>query len=175
MSRFEVYADLDGRDIWLGALDAGERKLVSQLRRRARSNPDWNDFNNFWIKAVPAFYMTRGVPAREYVEGPAYRIAQDLSARLGIASGLVRASDYLDDLEEIIRTRFKTQRDFCKATGLSEDMLSHVLRGRKHLSLESLTAALGRIGYLLRIIPMPQEMLTARQKAGKPAKARKRA
>ena len=41
-------------------------------------------------------------------------------------------------------------------------MLSHVLKGRKHLSLESLTRALERIGYKLRLLsavpgePLPQ-------------------
>jgi hypothetical protein len=35
--------------------------------------------------------------------------------------------------------------------GLSEPMLSHVLAGRKDLSLESLSKALDRIGYRLQI------------------------
>jgi hypothetical protein len=39
--------------------------------------------------------------------------------------------------------------------GISEDMLSHVLAGRKDLSLEALTTALERIGYRLRIVPAP--------------------
>jgi hypothetical protein len=34
-------------------------------------------------------------------------------------------------------------------------MLSHVLAGRKDLSLESLGKALERIGYRLRIVPSP--------------------
>jgi hypothetical protein len=35
-------------------------------------------------------------------------------------------------------------------------MLSHVLAGRKDLSLGALTRALGRIGYRLRIVPAPE-------------------
>jgi hypothetical protein len=60
------------------------------------------------------------------------------------------------DLEDLVREKFASQRAFCKATGLSEDMLSHVLAGRKDLSLARLTAALARIGYVLRIVPMPE-------------------
>jgi hypothetical protein len=41
-------------------------------------------------------------------------------------------------------------------------MLSHVLAGRKDLSLARLTQALARIGYRLRIVPMP-ECARARQ------------
>jgi hypothetical protein len=97
-----------------------------------------------------------------------YQIAQDLSGRLAISLGLAREPDYRDELREIIRTRFKSQRAFCKATGLSEDMLSHVLAGRKHLGIDTLSDAMARIGYELRIVrfektsskakPRPQEV-----------------
>ena len=39
-----------------------------------------------------------------------------------------------------------------KATGLSEDMLSHVLAGRKDLSIGTLTKALDRIGYAIKFV-----------------------
>ena len=58
---------------------------------------------------------------------------------------------YRDDLVDLIDTRFPSRRAFCEATGISEDMLSHVLAGRKDLSLAALTKALGRIGYGLHI------------------------
>ena len=51
---------------------------------------------------------------------------------------------------------FGTRRAFCQATGLSEDLLSHVMARRKHLSMSSLTDALHRIGYALHIGPAPQ-------------------
>jgi hypothetical protein len=72
---------------------------------------------------------------------------------LGIAQGKTRLSDYRDELEHLILTRFKTRRQFCQATGLSEDMLSHVLARRKHLAIDTLNAALERIGYTLHISP----------------------
>lgn len=55
----------------------------------------------------------------------------------------------------MIRTHFHTRREFCEATGISEDMLSHVLAGRKHLAIDTLSQALARIGYRLQITPRP--------------------
>src|SRR5205823_1618537 len=135
--------------------DSDERRLVSRLRRRARTNPDWDAFDNYWTAAVPAFYEARGLSRSAVARTVPWRIAQDLSGRLAVAAGLARVPDYRDELEELIRTKFPSRRAFCKATGLSEDMLSHVLAGRKDLSLAALTGALGRIGYRLHILPSP--------------------
>ena len=43
---------------------------------------------------------------------------------------------------------------FCQAAGLSEDMASHLFAGRKHLSMETLTQVLQRLGCTLRIVPV---------------------
>ena len=75
--------------------------------------------------------------------------------RLAVAQGVARNPDYRDEIEELIRTRFKTRREFCEATGLSEDMLSHVLARRKHIAIDTLSEALSRIGCFLRIVPQP--------------------
>jgi hypothetical protein len=102
---------------------------------------------------VGDFYEARGIPRKASRDGVIFHIAADLSGRLGIRAGLIRMDDYRDELEDLIRERFPTRRAFCEATGLSEDMLSHVLAGRKDLSLGALTKALERIGYRLRIVP----------------------
>jgi hypothetical protein len=159
-----VYVDLDGHEYCLEHLDADERKLLARIRRRARTSPDWNAFDNYWTNAVPALYVERGVPRKEVPRTLLWRIAQDLSGRLGIAAGLVRPDDYQGDLENLVREKFPSQRAFCRATGLSEDMLSHVLAGRKDLSLASLTQALARIGYQLRIVPVPECARRQKQK-----------
>jgi hypothetical protein len=153
MKSTDVYVDLDGREIALGGLNPDERGLIARLCRRARTHPDWTEFDNYWMREVGAFYDARRVPRRVSRESAAFRIAQDLSSRLGIAAGLIQPDDYRDDLEELIRAKFPSRRAFCQATGLSEDMLSHVLAGRKDLSLESLTRALKRVGHRLRIVP----------------------
>ena len=56
----------------------------------------------------------------------------------------------------IIEAKFATRRKFCEATGLSEDMLSHVLKGRKDVSIATLTESLQKIGYALAIVPLPR-------------------
>jgi hypothetical protein len=155
MNRTDVYVDLRGREIPLATLDDEELELVSVLQHRAESHPDWIDFDNYWVGAVADLYDGRGVPRTQSSRTPVFRIAQDLSGRLAIASGWARAPDYRDELEELIRTHFKTRREFCEATGIAEDMLSHVLARRKHMSIETLAHALDRIGYSLRITERP--------------------
>jgi hypothetical protein len=54
--------------------------------------------------------------------------------------------------QQLIQDRFPSQRAFCRASGIGEDMLSHVLAGRKDLSLDTLTLGLKRIGYQLLIV-----------------------
>lgn len=151
MNQEHVYIDLRDREISLADLDEEELELVSALQRRAESHPDWVDFDNFWMRAVGELYDGRGLPRSQSRRTAVFRIAQDLSGRLAIAAGMARAPDYRDELEELIRTRFKTRRDFCRATGVSEHMLSHVLARRKHMSIDTLVHALDRIGYDLRI------------------------
>jgi hypothetical protein len=156
----DVYVDLKGQEIPLAALDADERKLVARLRRRARTHPDWDDFDHYWTRAVAAFSEARGVSRSDARHTAVYRIARDLSGRLAVAAGLARVPDYRDELAELIRQHFPTRRAFCAATGLSEDLLSHVLAHRKHLSLGTLTEALGRIGCALHITAGPQRKQT---------------
>jgi hypothetical protein len=162
MARPDVYVDLKGRELSLINLDPEERTLVSSLQDYAKSSPDWGEFENYWVHAVAALYDARGIPRRESRQTTVYKIAQDLGGRIAIAAGLARAPDYRDELEELIQSRFRTRREFCEATGLSEDMLSHVLARRKHLSVDTLEQALDRIGYVLRILPRSDQTLVDR-------------
>jgi len=161
MAHDDTYIDLGSREISLAKLDKEERRLVTLLRRRAATHPDWTDFDNFWMRTVAEFYDGRGVPRKESSGTTVFRVAQDLSSRLAVASATARLPDYRDELEELIRARFRTRRAFCKATGVSEDMLSHVLAGRKDLSMHTLSRALERIGYRLQITPVPRKRRTA--------------
>jgi hypothetical protein len=153
MKEADVYVSLGGQEIATANLDAEERKLLARLRRRARTHPSWTDFGNYWMREVAAFYDARAMLRAQSRQSAVYRIAQDLCSRLGIAAGLVRPPDYRTELEDMIRLKFKTRREFCEATGLSEAMLSHVLAGRKDLSVASLSKALERIGYRLQFTP----------------------
>lgn len=156
----DFYVDLDGDFISLTKLDPEEKQLVARFFRRARTHPDWCDFDTYWMRAVAEFYDARGMSRKRSQKTAAYQIGQDLGSRLGIAAGYIRPSDYRDELEALIHEHFPSRRAFCKATGLTEDMVSHVLAGRKDLSLEALTKALGRIGYILRIAPSPERKRT---------------
>jgi hypothetical protein len=155
MSRTKEYVDLKGRSHSLADLDAEERALVRELTDHANKH-GWNDYSNFWMPKVGELYAGRGLSRQKTVRTTVYQIAQDLGSRLAVAQGVARPPDYRDDLAELIRTRFRTRREFCEATGLSEDMVSHVLAKRKHLAIDTLAEALGRIGYTLHIAPLPE-------------------
>jgi hypothetical protein len=152
MSLDDRYIDLKGREFSLVEMDAGERTLLKSLEQRADRAPSWHEFANFWMKLVGKFYDTRGLSRSQVRHTVLYRIAQDLASRLAVEQGVARVPDYRDEIEALVRTRFKTRREFCEATGLSEDMLSHVLAGRKNIAIDTLSEALNRIGCALKIV-----------------------
>lgn len=161
MKKTSKHVDLDGREWPLEELDQDERRLIAKLQKamkkhqNSKSEPlqKWCDFDNHWLPLVLAFYKAKGVSRKEIVQTPVFQIAQDLSGRLAVSLGLAKKPDYRSGLSEIIDSQFKSRREFCEATGLTEDMLSHVLAGRKDLSIEALTNALDRIGFTIRFVP----------------------
>jgi hypothetical protein len=154
MKNSEHYINLYGEPISLEGLDAGELALADRLRRRARAKPGWCEFRNFAIGAVAKFYDNRGIDRKKSRRSPVFAIALDLGSRLGIAEGFIAPPTFSvrEQLERLV-LKFPTRRAFCKAAGISADMLSHVLAGRKNLSVESLSKALERIGYHVSFTP----------------------
>jgi hypothetical protein len=153
MKSREIHIDLKGHSFASADFDADERRLISELKQHAGKSGDWNDYSNYWMPRVSDFYAARGLTRREIRDTAVYRIAQDIGSRIAVAAGSARLPDYRDELETIIRKKFPTRRAFCDATGLSEDMLSHVLARRKHLAVDTLEEALSRIGYALHLVP----------------------
>jgi hypothetical protein len=159
--RLETYTDLYGREWNLASLDVDERAMIAELRQRADEElactaapmDRWNAFSNYWPSKVLPFYESRGMTRNEATQTPGFHLAQDLSGRIAVSLGLAREPDYRDSLQRIIHTQFASRRAFCDATGIAEDMLSHVLAGRKDLSLGSLAKAMHKIGYRLDIVP----------------------
>jgi hypothetical protein len=148
------YVDLQGRVLALAELDKAERAAVEKLQALAETHPEWSAYRNGWLSEVQRLYAPRGLSRSQMTETVVYRVGQDLGSRLAFGQGKARRSDYRDELEQLILTRFQTRRAFCEATGLSEDMLSHVLARRKHLAIDTLTTALERVGYTLHIGPL---------------------
>src|SRR5262249_44156933 len=96
MPHRSVYVDLKGREYALEGLAPEEQQIVVELQERAQNSSDWNDFDNWWLGRVAAFYDARGVSRRESRQTIIYRIGQDLSSRLAIAAGMARPPDYRD-------------------------------------------------------------------------------
>src|SRR5688572_25729557 len=110
MSPNHTYITIKGEQLDLSGLDADERRLVERIRQYAKAHPDWNAFDNYWLAEVAAFYDARGLLRPVSRKTVPFRIAQDLSNRIAVAAGLARLSDYRDELEDLIRTRFKTRK-----------------------------------------------------------------
>jgi hypothetical protein len=155
MIKGNCYFTMRNRAFDLTALDSQERQLVDSLIAKYKSAGDWTEFANYYMPAVGNFYLARGLTRKQVIETTAWKIAQDLNGRRMVAAGIARApgTDYRAALESVIRTAFPTQKAFCEATGLSEDLVSHVLARRKHLAIDTLSEALKRIGYHIEIVP----------------------
>ena len=150
------YAHLRGIECDENSFTPEELALFLAARKHFAESPRWDDFKNRWYGAVMRYYDDQNLPRGESITKALYRVVQDMGSRLMIAAGVARMPDYQTQIANIIEEKFDTRRQFCEATGLSEDMLSHVLHGRKDLSIGTLTEALGKIGYGLSIVPVPQ-------------------
>jgi len=153
MKQADKYIDLKGREISLAELTSPERKLILEMTLAAETATDWADFSNLWPLKVTELYANQNLTRPQIRHTVVYRVCQDLDSRFAVSRGLARRPDYRDELASLIEQRFRTRREFCEATGLSEDMLSHVLAGRKHLAINTLEESLHRIGYSLHIAP----------------------
>jgi hypothetical protein len=151
----KTYTTIHGDILGVSGLEADEGELVERLRAEAAKSPDWTQFRNYWMAEIDRFYSAKGLSRRQIIDTTGYRIGEDLKSRLGISQGQMRLGDYRSELEMLILKNFPTRKAFCDATGLSEDMLSHVLARRKHLAVDTLTNALEKIGYTIHITPLP--------------------
>lgn len=135
------------------SLDGEERQLIDALKQFAKKCRDWSEYRNYYIEQLHKFYTARGRSRSEIIRTPAWQLAQRIGAELQQQLGDIEVSDYRDELEDLIRTGFRSRREFCQATGLSEDMLSHVLAKRKDYSLHTLSDALAKVGLKFTIEP----------------------
>lgn len=151
-----TYTTLHGSELNLSALTPEEAALFAAARTAAGEAPEWHVFKQKWLNEVVSYYDRKQVSRREAVSKPLFRAVQDLGSRLMVNAAYARMPDYREQLLSIIEEKFETRREFCEAAGVSEDMLSHVLRGRKDLSIGALEEMLGKIGYSLSLVPLPK-------------------
>ena len=152
-----IYVDLYGGTHDVSRLDRAERELLDDLVGFAGEHPDaWTcEYANYYIRRVGDFYESRGLSRSEVIKTAIWRVAQDINGRMMVEAGISQvSSDYREELSAVIQKQFGSRREFCKATGISEDMLSHVLAKRKNLGIETLSDALAKIGYTISIVPM---------------------
>jgi hypothetical protein len=151
-----THTTLQGFELDLTSLTAEEAAVFDQARRAYAESPEWHAFKQKWLNEVLSIYDRQKLPRREAISKPLYRAVQDLGSRLMVEDGYAKMPSYQEQMAAIIEAKFETRREFCKATGLSEDMLSHVLKGRKDVSIGTLTDVLRKIGYALAIVPLPK-------------------
>lgn len=138
-----VYETITGRRIDLARLNREEKAFLLSVRKRYKTSPGWSAFSLWWTRELGKAGLSE--------KSVAYRICQDLEARLGIAQGKVGAPDYRDYLADLIEERYGSRYRFCKEQGVDPGHLSRVLASRSELSLESLKRVLGALGAVLTV------------------------
>ncbi len=140
-ARKHAFRTITGRPISLAALTQADKDFLVRVLGWYRTDPDWTEFSARWTKAFRESALSP--------DSPAYRICQDLEARLGIAQGRVSPPDYRDYLADLIESRYGSRYKFCKETGVDPGQLSRVLSGRADLSVESLSRVLNTLQAVL--------------------------
>lgn len=135
------YETITGRRLGLAELTPDERDFLTAVQRRYATRPEWSEFAAWWAEGLRQ--------AGLFESSPAYRICQDLEARLGIAQGKVAMPDYRDSLADLIEEQYGSRYRFCQETGIDPGHLSRVLAGRSELSVTNLQEVLRQLGAVL--------------------------
>lgn len=140
-----IYRTITGRSLELSKLTREERRFIAYVRRFYGTSLEWSKFASLWLRE----FEKRGLDA----EGMAYRICQDLEARLGVAQGRVAPPDYRDYLADLIEEKYGSRYKFCKKTATDPGHLSRVFASRADLSLSALETLLRALGAVLVLEP----------------------
>ena len=161
-----TYRTLTGRLMDLQALSPKERKALGEVEEGYRLRPGWTEFARTWPAVLrKRVWGKKRVP----VGSPLYRVCQDMELRLGVAQGQVAPPDYRDRLDDLIEEKFGSRYAFCKAAGIDQGNLSHVLAGRRDFSLDVLRKALEVLDVQLDLIPIADVLRRATLGADEPA------
>ncbi len=146
-----LYRTITGLALDLSKLAREERAFIAHIHGFYKNSVEWSRFAALWVRE----FDKRGLKR----EGLAYRICQDLEARLGIAQGKVAPPDYRDYLADLIEEKYGSRYKFCKETGVDPAHLSRVFASRSNLSLEALVKLLHALGAAL--VVQPEDALKA--------------
>jgi hypothetical protein len=149
----KLYQLITGRHIDVSRLTTEEKRFLSDISARYQHKPKWNEFASFWV----ARFNDAGLAE----SSPAYRICQDLEARLGIPEGKVSLPTYRDYLADLIEEKYGSRYKFCKETGIDQGHLSRVLAGHGDLSVGLLARILDKANAVLIIKPCDEFRLEA--------------
>lgn len=152
MTTLRTYPTITGRVLPLDGLDAAETEFLASVHRRYATDREWSKFAAWWMSEFERAVLS--------MDSPAYRICQDLEARLGIAQGKVAPPDHRDYLADLIEERYGSRDRFCKETGVDPDHLSGALASGSELSVQSLQRILEVLHVALVI--QPEEDLAER-------------
>jgi hypothetical protein len=155
------YRTITGRKLEWSHLTDGEREFLASVNREYDKTPTWSEFGAWWA----AEFKNSSLP----LESVAYRICQDLEARLGIAQRMVAPPDYRDYIADLIDERYGSRYRFCKETGVDPGHLSRVFASRSELSLQSLQRILQKLHAALVI--QPEDVIEAEASPKRAAKA----
>ena len=142
------YETIMGRWLDCSRLEAREKSFLGLVDRKYKARPGWNAFASWWnVQFQKTDLKTDSV---------AYRICQDLEARIGIEQGKVSPPDYRDFLADLIEERYGSRYRFCRQTDIDPGQLSRVFAGRADLSLKALQKILMALNAALVIQPEAQ-------------------
>lgn len=156
-----IFETITGRTLDLGKLNEKEREFLAAVQRRYEKGLGWSEFASWWAEEFQRSGLRAG--------SVAYRICQDLEARLGIAQGKVSPPDYRDYLADLIEERYGSRYRFCKETGMDPGHLSRVFASRSELSLQTLQRIVEELHVALVI--QPEEELADRVSPKRAAQA----
>ncbi|MFP3941018.1 MAG: helix-turn-helix domain-containing protein [Thermoanaerobaculia bacterium] len=147
-----AFRTITGRTLDLAEIGEDERRFLGAVQREYEKTPEWSAFAAWWVEELRRAGLGRS--------SVAYRICQDLEARLGIAQGKVAPPDYRDFLADLIEERYGSRYRFCKEAGVDPGHLSRVLANRSEFSLQTLQRVLEALHASLVI--QPEEVVAER-------------
>jgi hypothetical protein len=132
--RKRTYCTISGRRLDLSGLGNAEREVLVAVCAQYERAPEWSAFGRWWLRTMTEAGLSES--------SPAFRVCQDLEARIGIAQGMLASPDYRDMMADLIEDRYGSRSHFCEEAAVDPDQLARALAGQSQLPIQSLQAIL---------------------------------